>query len=207
MRQIILYLFIFINILSCNTKKNSIDYTDEKVILSGKQMVNLRIQNYSNGKVKYIIDSLNGNKFGNFFKFYQNSSLESYSFLTSQGQSTYVEIFDSTDHSLKDIKGIPFVYKTIDADAHPDSLFIEYLVSDFSWDDVKVSYWYNGEEFKSLELSDHPELKFIKVAKIHKYTKLIPRFNLIAKYEGCLKKSGESRAFLDTIDISKNIAR
>lgn len=198
---------MLISYTGCDNNNQAKHYTSVSAILHGRPITYLAFKNYPSGKLRYLLDSVEGKSFGNLFEFFQNSAIKSYSFITDKSQSTYIETFDSVSHKVISIQGIPIVYKTIDADMHPDSLAVEYLISDFSWDDVQISFSGDGKTFTNASLYQHPVLKFIRIAKLQRETKSVNSFFLITMFKGKLKNSENYRMFFDTIDLKRNLPK
>lgn len=190
--------------IRCSSEKKERHYTSTISILEGRPISFLGLHNYPNGKLKYLVDSLEGRNFGNFFEFSKNSSLKSYSFMIDSLNLTYRELFDSMTHKLINVQGTPIVYRTIDADSYQDSISVEYLISDFSYENLELSLSENGIDFQNFLITPHRVLKFIGVVRFSKNITSVNRFYLLARLKATVRKTNISKIFLDTIDLTKS---
>jgi hypothetical protein len=204
--KISLGIFFLVCLLSCNTENKSYMKAD-KILTDFSEF---EIVNYPDGKLHYLVDSVNGKEFGNLFEFYRNGYLTSYSFMIDSIRATYDETFDSTSHKIIRIEGNPIVYKTIDADTYKDSLAIQYLISNFSYSDIEFSISDSLQAYKSISLRNnlrgYGKLPYLYSALFIKNTKHTNRVFIVAKFIGVLKNSNVVKTYTDTIDISKSKA-
>lgn len=196
------FLIVGLIFLNCTNQKDA-HFPNVKYVLAQRPIEEGGYITYDNGDIHYLFDSLDGKVFGNFFEFNQNSNLITYAFKTDSIHSTYSEFFDPETHHLFEIDGKPIVYVTIDADKNPDSLFVQYLISNFSWEDIEFKISEDGKNFMKIPLYDHEKLKFIKVAEFVKDSRLLSRFFLISKFKGKMKVTRESKIYYDTIDATR----
>ena len=203
-----LFIFILITISNCKTNERY-SYLKAESIIKKDISVDSKLILYDNGNAAYLIDSHDGKRFGNLFSFYTNSYLSGYSFMTDSVHDTYTETFDSITHKIIQIEGSPVVYKTVDGISHPDSMFVQYLISNFSYDDISFQVSDSGRNFEDLPLKDnlgiYSKMKFLNASYFIKDVKNIKRFYLISKFTGRLKNTSDRRIYYDTIDLTKNI--
>ncbi len=179
-------------------------YTNKKVILKKRPLVCGKFINYPSGELKFLIDTMNGKEFGYLFEFSQTGYLRNLSFKINTDTSTYREKFDLSKNALEETSGTPIVYETIDADMHPDSMYFEYLISDFSFRVLNFEISDSGREYKTIKVADYPKLKFIKVASFVKNTRDKDRIYVIAKLTGKYSNDSTIKVFYDTADYSRN---
>ncbi len=185
------------------------EYLNAKTMMYQNVSTVSSIDLYQDGNLKCLIDSVKGKEFGNRFSFYENSYLSSYCFMIDSARASYIETFDSVSHEIISVEGNPIVYKTINADSYHDSLFIQYLITTFPYDNIEFQISDSGREFKSIPISnpsgEYVRLKYLKSINYFKNTKSISRFYVIAKFTGRLKDTKEIKTYTDTIDLSKRI--
>jgi len=196
------FLVAFLFVFNCTNRKGA-NFPNSKYILTQRPIEKGGYKLYDDGSINYLFDTLHGKVFGNFFEFDLNSNLITYAFKTDSIHSTYSESYDPETHTLEAIEGTPIVYETIDADSKPDSLFIQYLIANFSWEDIEFEISEDGKNFKKMPLYEHPKLKFIKVVEFGKDSRLLSRFFLVAKFKGRMTVTRENKIFYDTIDVTR----
>ena len=162
-------------------------------------------KHWSDGQVYYIYDTLKQKIFGNYFEFNTLSELVKYAFKIDSICAPYIEEFNGNKCQPVEMIGIPIVYKTIDFDQRPDSVYLEFLISCFTWREITVDVSENGIDYYSVALADHPRLKFIKVIELTKDLKNLNRFYFITRFKGRMKNEKKFQTFADTIDVSRKI--
>lgn len=204
MKEIVKIIIILLLATSCNNSNNK-EYMSIYNIIDKRPIEKGDYIKYSTGEIKSLIDTFSGKHFGNYFNFYKNGYLSDYYFLTDTIHSTYSEKFDSITHNVINIKGSPIVYKIVDVDKHPGSIYVEYWVTNFSYTDIEFSLSQNGKDFTNEKLNDYVQLKYINAIYYIKDMKNSKRFYLIAKFKARLKNSSILKSYYDTIDISKRL--
>ena len=199
-----IYSIFYLLIILCSCKREN--YTSAKTILS-QEFQNTGVVKYPDGNLRYLVDSVQGKEFGNLFEFYRNAYLASYSFKIDSIQASYVESFDSVSHKIISIEGTPIVYRIINADSHPDSMFVQYLVSNFSYDSIQFAIADSGKGFIDVPsdklLSEYKTLNYVKAFTYIERTKDETRFYIIGKFTGKLKNTNTIKTYYDTIDLTK----
>lgn len=196
-------------LVSCGTDNK--DYTYFKNILKERPLSKGIVERDLNGNVKYMIDTILNEMRGNRFAFYDNQYLKAYAFSGEANpiyyqdttHCSYIEQFDSLTHKIISIQGKPIVYKAYDISKQTDSINIMYLLTDFSYYDLKLQIADSNAVFKDINLSYVTHTKFIQQAKYDVCARENKKFFLIARFSAKLKYNDSLVTYYDTFFLRR----
>jgi len=154
---------------------------------------------YEDGKLRSLKFFSNDSAFGPFMEFYPSGLIKRYSFLVSDNHTTYQKEFDKKGILVKEL-GSPLVKYHHSFSQNKDTLYFNFIFSDFGFEDLKVSISSDGINYKSPTLLKL-ELERVKELKGWKPMTTLNRTSFYIKMEE--NKSLYSKKYYDTITFEK----
>jgi hypothetical protein len=201
--KIFLTLILF-SIVGCSHNDRDICSETKRILLNMPPSANAH-EFFSNGEIHLLFDTIGGKKFGNFFSFEEGACLSSYAFKVDSMNATYIESYEFKNKKVPEIEGKPIVYKTVDFDRSPDSVYIEYLISNFSWENINFEISENETSYFKIPIKPHNRFAFILSSKYAKKIKSLPRIFILARFKAKMKGTQVYKSFFDTIDLKRKI--
>jgi hypothetical protein len=198
----IFFTFILLSLVRCTNDKRAICRKSD-TIRSKMPPLQYPHELYPAGELHYLYDTVGDKKFGNFFSFNENSCLESYAFKVDGSNATYIESYDPKYNGTPELVGTPIVYKTIDFDRNPDSVYIEYLISNFSWEGIDFELTENDSSFFKIPIKPHKKFAFILSAEYSKGIKGLPKVFILTRFKAKMRGTHIYKSFFDTIDLKR----